>query len=357
MNKILIFIFLICFSNKLYTQVIITSAQNPKIGTTFVFANLNDDTSALAHFSFDTTGTNNIWNFSILPSNFKDTFWIVNPQYALGHDSFPNAHFASTQNYNRNYFRFAHSDSDALYSLGDYWSYPPYNSALSYVNYPPTKVLQFPYQYGSSFMSNSRFFTPKLSGLDLSVIADSSYIVHNIISLNQVIASGNMIIPSGTYPAILTKITTSSIDSIFIKDSTTNWQWLFSYAENSNWISGGYFWFTNNSTNPYAMISADGGTNYSIQYYMSQTPGVGIVELIHNKNILGIYPNPANNKLHIENMNERNTFFLISDISGRLLMKVNIQSEIDISELAQGIYFISVFNDNELVGRSKFVKQ
>jgi hypothetical protein len=60
-------------------------------------------------------------------------------------------------------------------------------------------------------------------------------------------------------------------------------------------------------------------------------------ELIH------IYPNPANDKLFIENMLQDETLFQIIDLSGKIIQQEMIKADnniIDISHLSNGIYFL-----------------
>ena len=52
-----------------------------------------------------------------------------------------------------------------------------------------------------------------------------------------------------------------------------------------------------------------------------------------------LYPNPANNILHVELPDKTASFsFEITNISGRTLLKVNNETEINVSALERGVY-------------------
>ncbi len=87
---------------------------------------------------------------------------------------------------------------------------------------------------------------------------------------------------------------------------------------------------------------------------------------LHKTNVaVHIYPNPVNNELNIDitNNNGLNTSLQVTDIVSRVLKSTMVDgamatthNTIDISTLAQGVYFLEVLTDNgKLV--NKFVKQ
>ncbi|MCO6501162.1 MAG: T9SS type A sorting domain-containing protein [Vicingus serpentipes] len=86
---------------------------------------------------------------------------------------------------------------------------------------------------------------------------------------------------------------------------------------------------------------------------------VSINEL--NKKEINIYPNPAQNTIHISgvynNNNIGNKEVKIIDVLGKTIYSSIINStnyQIDVSELSRGVYFIQL-NDNKLI--SKFIKE
>jgi hypothetical protein len=85
----------------------------------------------------------------------------------------------------------------------------------------------------------------------------------------------------------------------------------------------------------------------------------GINENINSKNSINIYPNPSNGKLTI-NSNQDIANINVFDITGKAVHnkeftnKLN-QTEIDLSALNNGIYFIAVQSSNGEISKSKIV--
>ncbi|MCX6231984.1 MAG: T9SS type A sorting domain-containing protein [Bacteroidetes bacterium] len=83
---------------------------------------------------------------------------------------------------------------------------------------------------------------------------------------------------------------------------------------------------------------------------------------INKKNDIQIYPNPAKDKLNInlEKFSDfRKTTLSIYNIQGQLILQKIVNqavTEIDISHLAKGMYFIKIDNDSNLM-LNKFVKE
>ncbi len=87
---------------------------------------------------------------------------------------------------------------------------------------------------------------------------------------------------------------------------------------------------------------------------------VGIGEIKKDKNEFTIYPNPANDKLFIKSnsINQvQKISFTILDMCGRIIFenKTDISESIDISSLAEGVYFIRIV-DGTSISTNKFIK-
>ena len=69
-----------------------------------------------------------------------------------------------------------------------------------------------------------------------------------------------------------------------------------------------------------------------------------------NSNALKVFPNPTSNIINIKLLNYEDTIASIYDLSGRLILKQNLDSEIsiiDISSLSNGLYLLTVNADNK----------
>ena len=94
-------------------------------------------------------------------------------------------------------------------------------------------------------------------------------------------------------------------------------------------------------------------TNTAINTFVAPN---GIEELSNGR--FSIYPNPAENVLHVQSENGNSTY-TIYDISGKVYSSINStssNSSLDISSLSSGIYFIQCISGNE-VGMIKFIKK
>ncbi|MGL2962828.1 PQQ-dependent sugar dehydrogenase [Flavobacterium sp. RSB2_4_14] len=77
---------------------------------------------------------------------------------------------------------------------------------------------------------------------------------------------------------------------------------------------------------------------------------------------ISIYPNPANNELYIKNENNVGLKFItIADLTGKIVLNQNIQrmssNAINISNLAKGMYLVTLETQNGLTATSKIIKQ
>ena len=67
-----------------------------------------------------------------------------------------------------------------------------------------------------------------------------------------------------------------------------------------------------------------------------------------------VYPNPASDKLYINNLPKNTEFINIINIEGKVVLDVNVKSIIDISELSKGLYIIK-FNGKNFSETKSFV--
>ncbi len=73
-----------------------------------------------------------------------------------------------------------------------------------------------------------------------------------------------------------------------------------------------------------------------------------------------VYPNPANDKLYVQfnstDISEKTTYSIV-DLFGRTVLenKYNATEYIDISVLAEGVYFIQIVNGTQ-TATNKFIK-
>ncbi len=145
-------------------------------------------------------------------------------------------------------------------------------------------------------------------------------------------------------------------DSLYYTSDITNIIWQGEAIDNPNAdttfavpTSVGLHEYTYTVENEY-------GCSYDTTVYVYVDMADNIINKVNN--IFTVYPNPANNQLTISNKNAIIEKAEILDITGKLIMQIDLANytktqTINISKLDKGVYFVRV-NDNNLV---KFVKE
>ncbi|GAB4447101.1 MAG: hypothetical protein OHK0036_00920 [Bacteroidia bacterium] len=122
-------------------------------------------------------------------------------------------------------------------------------------------------------------------------------------------------------------------------DGNVNWGY---YTINYTIPNG----FGNNYRIRFVSVSAAGGSsaigNFLDKISISCTDSITSVYEIKNEGFK-IYPNPANEKMFISNINSSPVFVEIFDVSGNKVYFNKLTSnEVDISQLSKGIYFVRI---------------
>ncbi|MFZ4544502.1 MAG: T9SS type A sorting domain-containing protein [Saprospiraceae bacterium] len=75
------------------------------------------------------------------------------------------------------------------------------------------------------------------------------------------------------------------------------------------------------------------------------------------KEMVKIYPNPAQSVLHVAVPNDKNTELIITDISGRTILKRNFSSQVDLAtdEIPNGIIFCEFRQDRLLISTNRVI--
>jgi hypothetical protein len=170
----------------------------------------------------------------------------------------------------------------------------------------------------------------------------------------DVIASGDMIIPSGTFPAMLERSINTKIDSAWAKGAATGNQWVLVSSDYE--MDSAFYWYTNQSLLPYAHALYDQTGLHDVNYFQSMI--VGVSETFTDLSG-SIYPNPVVNMLHI-NMpaNIRSSYAIeIFNSQGQSVMKGNASlNRINVSFLQPGIYFLNLMDAGGKTSSVRFVK-
>ncbi|GEM_PF-5402238 len=72
---------------------------------------------------------------------------------------------------------------------------------------------------------------------------------------------------------------------------------------------------------------------------------------------LSVYPNPSKNMIYFDGVNDNDILIKIIDLTGRTLRSEAMQTnELDVSELAPGVYLVKLFRGDQLMKAGKFSK-
>jgi hypothetical protein len=104
----------------------------------------------------------------------------------------------------------------------------------------------------------------------------------------------------------------------------------------------------------YAYTSSNGCSATAIDTAVFGFCEVGILQIAANDGIT-LNPNPATTQLFIKTENIHPQTISIYDVNGRLIMTQSFSQQIDIHQLTEGVYFITIKTEGVVV-RKKFVK-
>ncbi len=133
-------------------------------------------------------------------------------------------------------------------------------------------------------------------------------------------------------------------------NSYASYQWY----KNGNIIGGAttYTYNTSGAPGTYTVLVSDALGCYKMS---PANTVVGISNVNSPDNTVTIFPNPATSVVNVEAQVKVNVS--VSTIEGKLMLHKDDCRSIDISQLANGVYFIQVFNaDNTLLKSERFIK-
>lgn len=351
MKKYLILLLFLIAILKTNAQVSLTLKDYPPLGTEIIFANVKD-TASLNNFKFNKTGINNFWDFSGLTLNYNDTIKFINPSKTRYELDFYGADRAFGKDNGFDGMCFQKADSNGYYEFGyafNLWPCPFYQP-LRYKK--PFLILPFPASY-PFFKLDTMYF--RTENYVKQFGGDTTYCERYVYSTQEIIATGKIKLPFGEFESFLLKTFNYSYDTTWTKGKDGKW------TGEINVIPGGsvvYDWYCDKSTFYVARVwplGLDIQDQILVQMNnYANLKSVSVNDFEQTK--INIYPNPASSKLFVENLNLKNNSYIITDISGREIKKDNLSDEINIEVLQLGMYIISLYNQNELIGRKKFVK-
>jgi hypothetical protein len=334
-------------------QVSLNQSMAPALNTTIMYYDANVPSPP---FTFATSGTANTWDFAsitITPGQV-DTVSVLDPANIPFSSSFPLATHVTSENGEGSY-SVMQITSAGVHMLGNVADMSGTGNYLPITTSQPVLVMPFPYTYGSSNTANATIEVYTTGSAVGQPLADSIHYKSVLTSQRNVIASGNMIIPSGTYPAILERSVNNSVDTIWFKGAITGGVWSIAPGSPTTSLDSAFYWYTNNSLLPWAHALYDNTGLHDVTYFMA----TGTTSISENKATdLNVYPNPASDFLQIRLETPGMNYIKVMDMMGNTVYSISTDMGIvNVSRLAAGTYIIHVTDSKGQVSQSRFVKK
>jgi hypothetical protein len=353
MKRNLLIALLIGLPSLAISQVSLNASMAPPINVKLIYYDANVPSPP---FTFSKSGTTNTWDFSVLTpvAGQDDTTFVVSPSSISGGSSFPTATHCTYEGAVNPSYTMIKVDPFGVTYLGTVADPIGTGNYMPLVIVPPLQVMTFPYTYGSSgnAMGYIEIFTTGAS-IGQPTLDSVRYKSTNG-SVRDVLASGNMILPSGTLPAMLERSVDTQIDSAWGKGIITLNQWVL--LLNTIKVDSAFYWYTNQSLLPYAHALYDSTGLHDVNYF--KTSSVGISEMKPAAS-WSIYPNPVVNTLHINSDGNfhGNYELKILNVLGQVVMKGNTsRNQFDVSSLSEGVYILNLVDEEGKTITLKFNK-
>lgn len=348
MMKQILLIGLVILSFRGFSQVILTQKDVPPLGTQIVFSNVKD-TASLNNFKFSKTGTDNFWDFSTITPNYNDTIKFINPKQTPYYLNFLEAD--RSFGFGDFYYYFK-SEPSGYFQLG-YTSYIqpcPFYQPLRHKR--PYLLMPFPASYPYLKYDTINMRTENY----INNMGDTTYCEEYIYSTKEIIATGIIKLTFGTFESFLLKTSLEVLDTTWVKGKDGKWN------SEINVFPGGsdtYNWYCNNSTYSVAQINPSGNGNVEFMFVQMNNYANLKSLIVEDVSSLKtkIYPNPASEKLYIENNLAQNCNYLITNLLGQEVDRGLLKSEIDIIHLLNGVFVLKIVSTNNQIQVFKFIKQ
>lgn len=337
-------------------QVTLNASLAPAHGTQFIFYDANVPSPA---FTFSKSGTSNTWDFttiSPLPTEY-DTVFILDPATVAGATAaFPSATHVTREHDSQNYtvVEVDNSDISLLGMMGDVFG-TGFNLVAPLT--PPLAFMTFPYTFGNGFNSGGVIEIKESGNFIGQPTIDSVWLKSTILADRFVIAGGNMIIPSGTFPSILERAITTQIDSAWIKSILTGNMWVPAPGFPTTVTDSAFYWYTGQSLQPYAHALYDDTGLHDVVFFKNSVVGLNEAQV---PDALSVYPNPVQNELHFTLAGMESTGYDIAvfDLHGREVIKAHgNMTSVNVSGLAHGLYHLRIADDLGHIASKRFIKE
>ena len=355
MNKIYTTLLLFTCCNLSFGQISLTSSMAPAANTMFLFYDANVPSPP---FTFSKSGTINTWDFvaiTITPGQVDSVFYLAPSDYPIAATYFPSATHATYEAGDAGVTMISVDANGGSY-LGVIDDPLGTGTMMPLVAQPAGLTMTFPWTYGSSTSVNT-FIEIYASGASIGQPAiDSVHFKSTAIINSDVIASGDIILPSGTMSALLERRIHTSMDSSWMKSALSGGMWITAVAPALSTDSA-FYWYSDQSLQPYAHALFDEtGVMHDVNYYMSQVSTD--ISNIHSAKTLNVFPNPTHDFLGVKGLDlPAASEWVVYNIEGQKVLSGKTDLNLlDVQKLNQGTYLLHFITSAGQTHELKFVK-
>jgi len=336
-------------------QISLDASMAPPVNSMIIYHDANVPSPP---FTFSKSGTTNTWDFASLTAfaGQEDTMFFVDPATVMGGSLFPSATHATYEGGDES-INVINIDNNSIDFLGFVGDPVGTGTNIPVQAQPPVSAMNFPYTYGST-INESTYYEVYTTGAAIGQPSIDSVRYKSTVYLNaEVIAAGDIILPSGTFASLLERKINSSVDTAWMKGTTTGNQWVIAPGFPSSEMDSAFYWYTNQSVQEFAHALYDDTGLHDVHYFKEQlTTSVNYIKA--KASSLTAYPNPVQDFLGIKGLNfETVKEWSITNVEGQLIRKGNSNLEnLSIRSLSKGTYLISIVSDSGLINTVRFIK-
>jgi len=345
MLKITVFTFLLLLIFSLQAQITITKSNFPSNGDEYIYSKASTTGVSTAQ-----TGTNQTWDYSTLSHNAFDTAkYVAVTSTPIAYQFYFNNGFMYP-NYKANYaikgkeinafnqvnitevFDFHKKNNNSIEMVGFGANINGVPASIKYDTIDQLYPLPLTYGVNDSTSAYYLLDVPNLG-------AYGQWIRRKV----EVDGWGSLTTPYQTYnEAIRVKTTLYQRDTLKVNQG----QFPLPGVTFNRPVQTTYEWFVVGVGVPVLSITEQAGTVSNVKYIDVNTSSIEELNVEFS-----FYPNPASDVIQIQTTEKNGTLFIV-DLNGKVILKTNIKSNIAISHLSKGTYFILLENK-----KGRLVKQ
>jgi hypothetical protein len=358
LKRILPLITMAALSFSANAQTAITLTENDIISVGNV-AYLVTDTAPVSAMSTQAiqSGANVTWDFTKVNSHVSDEITFVTPSSTTYGSYFPQSNLCAVTK-STGFNAYFTSSTNSFVMTGIVGDLLEMGVNVKAFFTPGQTLMEFPSTYQSTFNSpytaTAKEYYGKTENVDIGgilfpVFVDSVSAKYEYTVSSEIDGYGTVITPQGSYSALRQKLVETEVDSQYAYVQGMGWFLVDATTYTTNRLR----WWANGVG--YALAECKLNTNKTkikgeFQYVSDTDPVVTSIAGIDFDDDIMSFPNPASDQIQFINLPEKAAYILMSDITGKELVKLNIKDQngaYSISNYNNGMYLYQILDINE----------